>query len=37
MSNPSDEPEFDVIEDGNDSPYGDGPDEAQDDGKDASA
>ena len=37
MSNPADEIEFDVIEDGTDSPYGDDPDEAQDDGTDPDA
>jgi hypothetical protein len=37
VSNPGEDTEFDVIEEGNESPYGDDPDEAQDDGQDPDA
>ena len=37
VSNPADEIEFDIIEEGTESPYSDDPDEAQDDGKDPDA
>jgi hypothetical protein len=37
VSSPGDEIDFDIIEDGTESPYGDDPDVAQDDGKDPDA